>query len=185
MTQLTYEWTGVNEVVEALGKFGKGLTDLRGFLGPAATVIIESSQKNFEAGGRPKWPPLSPVTVLLRGKKLRGYREHKRGANKGRTTAASFNKYISGIKTLRDTGELMASIGSTGAGGIYNLSEKTVDVGTSLNYAALLQYGGTGSGFIKKQIPARPFLKVMPEDEVKILAFGDEFLAKLIKESGA
>jgi phage gpG-like protein len=126
-------------------------------------IVVESSQKNFIDGGRPKWPELSPITIALR----------RKGKGAGEP------------QPLRDTGVLMASIGNKSSIGIYVLKKDSLRLGTAVSYAAAHQDGVKSTkGFIKgKKIPARPFLVIQDEDETKILDLAGEFVDGLLKDN--
>lgn len=186
--QIHAEIKGLDGVLNRLERLKGGLQDLSPFLSQAGQVVVESSLRNFEVGGRPKWAPLSSVTLLLRGKGRSGFRIHKRDGNKGRVTKAAFDTYIAGAQTLRDTGILMASIGSKSGQGIYKLEKDSITIGTAVKYAAAHQdEEGVKStkGFIKgKRIPARPFMLLQPEDEARIYDMAVVFVDKRISEAG-
>ena len=52
------------------------------------------------------------------------------------------------------------------------IGNDAVEIGSSLEYAAMMQFGGTKAEFpqLWGDIPARPFLGVSAEDEVQVLA---------------
>ena len=182
--QVIVEIKGLDGAIKRLEAIDKGLTDLSPFFKQAGAAVVESSQANFRAGGRPKWQPLSPATVLLRARGRKGYREHKSGPNKGRVTPKTFDTFIAGMNTLRDTGLLMASVGSTSKGGIYKLTRGSITVGTALKYAAAQQEGVDNTkGLIKgKRIPPRPFLLLQPEEKQRIYSMAVRFVDKAIKQ---
>lgn len=176
---------GLEELFMGLDQMEEGLDDFTPFLKPAGMVLVASSQKNFQEGGRPKWAPLSPVTLLLRAKSKSGYRQHKRGPSKGRITRRTFEKYIAGAKTLRDTDILMASIGNSGKGGVQRLTKTSITVGTALEKAEYLQDGvkSTKGWIVGKKIPARPFMVAQDEDKRNIHDLGIKFVELRKKEA--
>ncbi len=175
---------GVDRQFRRLRGLDKELSDPTSFLKQAGVVLIDSSQKNIEAGGRPRWAPLSPVTVYLRARKRKGYREFKRGPNKGRVTEAAFNTEIAGISPLRDTGLLMASIGNSSRGGVYRLERGAITIGTKVKYAAPLHDGATTAGMIKgKKIPPRPFMFLSAADKRRIHGLAVTFVNNAIARS--
>ena len=176
MLEIKVNIDGVKREVARLHRIAGGLVDLSPFLKKAGVALVESSQKNFLVGGRPKWLPLSASTVEIRAKSKKSFRTHRRGLNKGRVTEKTFNKLIAGAKTLRDTGRLMASIGVPGKGGVYRLEPDSITIGTAVKYAEPQQRGATTKGFIKgKKIPPRPFLLVQPDDETNVIRLAREF----------
>ncbi len=58
------------------------------------------------------------------------------------------------------------------------IGDDTLEIGSSMNYAAMQQFGGNKSEFpfLWGDIPARPFLGISDEDEANILATIEEFL---------
>lgn len=177
---------GVDGVLQRLDRVDKGLNNQKPFLKQVGALLIASSQANFIAGGRPRWPALSETTLYLRARRMKDFRTHKSGPNKGRITEATFDKHIAGAKVLRDTGLLMASVGNTAKGGIYKLGDNAVTVGTKVRGAVAHQFGLTGtSGAIKgKKVPARPFLGFTEKDRVNTYDMAVVFVDKVIEEKG-
>ena len=62
------------------------------------------------------------------------------------------------------------------------IGDNTLEIGSSIQYAAMQQFGGTKSEFpfLWGDIPARPFLGISSEDEAKILSTIEEFLSDSI-----
>ena len=178
------EIEGLNETLGMLNSLDAGLRDREPFHKQAGLIVIAESQENFREGGNPKWAPLSQATLLLRARSKKGYRAHKRGANKGRVTKATFDKSISGAKVLRDTDILMASVGNASKGGIYEIDPAGITIGTALKQARYLQEGFETKGYIKgTKVPARPFLVVSINGERKILKAAEGFVRKRSKEA--
>lgn len=98
----------------ALVNMGKFATRPIKALKRIGVTMVMSTLKNFEAEGRPKWVPLSPMTLAMR-------------RNKNKMSA----------KILRDTGNLMNSI-------TYAIvdDDTGVQIGTNVKYAGTHQYGG-------------------------------------------
>ena len=82
-------------------------------------------------------------------------------------------KYRQGTP-LVDTENLMGSITSA-----YTNDEAIV--GTNEPYAAIHQFGGKAGRGRKTTIPARPFLKLTPEDELDIMEDIQAYFQRLIK----
>lgn len=154
-----------------LRRLQRRLGDLTPFFSRVGAHMITSIDRNFRAGGRPRWRPLSPVTIewaRRRHKGLRGIRDPNR--------------------PLVDTGRLK---GST----VFRAAPDHVRIGTNVVYGAIHQRGGrtrarhvpgvgvreharrapsgtlhTVRAHTRRQfvpgvrIPARPFLVVQPED---------------------
>lgn len=107
--------TGLKETTDALSNFGESLQNLVPFLKAAGLVMLESSQRNFMAGGRPGWAPLTPATIRRR---------------RGQGTP----------EPLRDTGVLMTSLAPLGAD-VFRLTPLSVEAGTNVPYAGYHQLG--------------------------------------------
>ena len=63
----------------------------------------------------------------------------------------------------------------------YNLiGNDTVEIGSTMEYAAMQQFGGTKAEFphLWGDIPARPFLGISSDDEEKILSIIQDYLAE-------
>ncbi|MEY8872777.1 phage virion morphogenesis protein [uncultured Haemophilus sp.] len=82
-------------------------------------------------------------------------------------------KYRQGTP-LVDTENLMGSITS-------DYTNDTAVVGTNEPYAAIHQFGGKAGRGRKTTIPARPFLKLTPEDEADIMEDIQAYFQRLIK----
>ena len=82
-------------------------------------------------------------------------------------------KYRQGTP-LVDTENLMGSITS-------DYTNDTAVVGTNEPYAAIHQFGGKAGRGRKTTIPARPFLKLTPEDESDIMEDIQAYFQRLIK----
>lgn len=82
-------------------------------------------------------------------------------------------KYRQGTP-LVDTENLMGSITS-------DYTNDTAVVGTNEPYAAIHQFGGKAGRGQKTTIPARPFLKLTPEDESDIMEDIQAYFQRLIK----
>lgn len=82
-------------------------------------------------------------------------------------------KYRQGTP-LVDTENLMESIDSA-------YDNDNAMVGTNVAYAAIHQFGGKAGRGKKVDIPARPFLKLTPEDEEDILQDVQDYFQSIIK----
>lgn len=184
MVIIHQEIDGMEEHLSKLDHLDKGLRDRTPLHKQAGLVVVAESQENFRAGGNPKWAPLTEATLLLRAQSKKGYRAHKRGANKGRVTKATFDKSIAGVKVLRDTDVLMASIGNASKGGIYEIDPAGITIGTALKQARYLHDGFETKGYIKgTKVPARPFLILSVKGKGRIFDLTEEFVRKREKEA--
>jgi phage virion morphogenesis protein len=73
--------------------------------------------------------------------------------------------------TLVDRGHLWHSI-------TYQVFQNTLSLGTNLKYAAIHQFGGRTGKNHSVLLPARPFLGVTDEDEVKVKRIMVEYIEK-------
>lgn len=78
-------------------------------------------------------------------------------------------------KPLVDEGSLAEQIS-------YAISGDILEIGSSMEYAAMQQFGGTKAEFpfLWGDIPARPFLGILAEDEAKILSTIEDYLTDSI-----
>jgi len=120
--------------------------DRRPLMKNIAGMMHNAVEENFAQEGRPKWIPLSPITIAARQKK--GYWPGQ---------------------ILQQTGKLAASISS------YADNDQAV-VGTNVVYAAIHQFGGKAGRGKKVNIPARPYLQLTDEDMEEILKAVKEYL---------
>jgi len=158
----------VRDAQAKLEGFERRARRLRPAMQVVAQIIRSSVLENFRVGGRPRWKPLSPVTLARR----RGKKKHT---------------------ILVDTGRLRASIAG-GAESVHEVGDTYARVGTNVIYAAVHQFGAKKGAFGTKKvrvrehyrrigrkrvlvrehlrtvkipwgdIPARPFLVVQEED---------------------
>jgi len=150
--QFKYDIQNLGPVLGTLRKVKNSVKHMRAFFKTAGGLIIESVTRNFMAGGRPKWEPLTPSTIRRR--------------RQGEGTGAP--------KPLRDTNVLMVSIGRPSKDGIFEVGNKEVTVGTNVPYARYHQFG-------TRHMPARPFMMVQKEDEQKIVQAALDEIKKAAK----
>ncbi|WP_311515274.1 phage virion morphogenesis protein [Oligella urethralis] len=141
----------VNEINDAFDTLVKGLRNTSPLMQEVAHVMNTAVSENFEHGGRPKW----------------------------------LGKWDGTASKLQDTGRLRNSITR-----IFDTT--TAVVGTNVIYAGIHQFGGAirpkrakalrFNGRFASQVtmPARPFLKLEPEDFQEIELIGQEYLQSLI-----
>lgn len=178
--QVHIEIQGLEGTLKRLDNLDHGLSDRTPFLRNAGTAVLESTQRNFREGGRPKWEPLSWVTPLLRAT------GRKNTVNRhGLVKQSAFEKYVLGAQVLRDTGVLMASIGNPSGGGIYDLQRDSITIGTALKQARPLQEGvaSTGGMIPGKRISPRPFMFLQPVDKSRIYDMAVRFVDQRVEEA--
>jgi len=67
--------------IRAVDLIGKQVKDMSKKLNDVGRLMIGSIHKNFDQGGRPKWPGLSPVTVAEKARKGKDRRPLIRSGN--------------------------------------------------------------------------------------------------------
>lgn len=182
----------VLNVMESMAARGISLAPLMGRIG---LELVASVHANFAAEGRPKWKPLSAKTVaayqaaaVQKAQATKRWKNVKTGKTRSKIESDRVQKDVGAHKLLVQTGELRNSI-MVGA-----VTDFSVEIGSPLPYARIHQLGGTiGAITIKprnkqalaiptaqgviirrsanipeRKIPARPYLKVQPEDVVLI-----------------
>lgn len=119
----------VTSAVEKALRYRELLSQMRDFTAPLKTAgvwMIKSVDKNFKEGGRPSSWVRSGASDMRSGwVKRKGGQEFVRG------------------QTLMKTGALRNSIVG-GPGGIYQLSENRLVIGTNIKYASVHQFGFDG-----------------------------------------
>jgi phage virion morphogenesis protein len=137
-------------VAELRGKL-EYMTPLMKIIG---AIIQASVQKNFEEGGRPKWAPLSPVTLLRR--KSSGGPLVVQGFAGGLLGSISYK--ATERKVTIGTNKIYGAVQQFGAGkGAFGQTSR----------GAPIPWG---------DIPARPYLMVQDEDWTEIGAEVKEYL---------
>lgn len=144
---------------------------------------VRQALTRLDAAGRDLKPAMSAIGSYLET----ATREHFQSgqAPDGAAWKPSIRALVTGGKTLFDTGRLAQSV-------VSEATDRAVEVGTNVIYAAIHQFGGTIRGkagklkfrlangqFVTKDavtIPARPFLGVSSEDEVEIREILADFL---------
>jgi phage gpG-like protein len=128
---------------------------LRPILTNIGQIMLDSTEKNFESGGRPKWEPLKAITLILRS-------HYKRGIGRPRKGVFA-SGFVGGTDPLIFTGRLKNA-------NRMKLYPNKVEVGPfGVDYAQVQQEGGFGVLFGKRtRIPARRFLRLTPEEKQQI-----------------
>ena len=138
------------EVESRLLDLAKRSEKLRPLMKNIAGVFAYSTEENFKNEGRPdKWTELSESTIKQRTK----------------------NKQWPGM-ILQVSGQLASSVNT------YYDNDSAV-IGSNLEYAAIHQLGGQAGRNKSVEIPARPYLQLIPEDFEEILSMTENFLGGL------
>lgn len=80
-----------------------------------------------------------------------------------------------GGQTLIDTGRLRGSIG-------YRATDRQVEIGTNVVYAAIHQFGGRAGRGLKVTLPARPFLPMRVDQIDDLDAIMNRFLERVLDD---
>ena len=161
---------GDEQLKRTLGAIGRFSRRPRLAMRDMGAVLEEQTEENFAAEGRPKWQPLSEVTIRARLGGKKAYRK-----DGGLRKSAERTKQL--MKILQDSGQLAASVHSQ-YGDDYTM------VGAARPYARIQQLGGKAGRGHKVTIPARPYLpfsadfKLQPEAEKALLKTGMEHLRR-------
>jgi phage virion morphogenesis protein len=136
-----------SQIRRALQQLQHAASDISPALREIREVTVESTKRRFETGTGPDgehWPLNSVLSTLLLDPEYGGKR---------------------GDKPLIDFGTLMDEIHGQLIG------NNTLEVGSTMEYAAMMQFGGTKAEFphLWGDIPARPFLGISDDDETEIM----------------
>jgi len=148
---------GVPELLKALRLISRQY-NARKLVNSLAEMMVNQQRAHFlqkrDSSGKP-WPPLAPLTILLRrigseGRSIRAARERKKGWKAWLFGAHGVGTGIGEPQPLRDTGRLFSSITKR-----VNVSKvrTSIEVGTSVKYALPQQFGATIKAGSPKQIP--------------------------------
>ena len=179
-------------VEAALDRLARAARDLRPAMRDIGGLLEKETDDNFRAQGRPHWKPLSQATILNR---LMG--KTKDGKSKGIASVlrkdgdlrpAARRKLEGGLAILQDTGALRSSIRVYSDSDSVTIGAARVKTkaGTTMEYAAIHQFGGMAGRGKKVRIPARPFIPVdrdgnlSPEAERGVLAAIYDHLAESV-----
>ncbi len=139
--------------------------------------VAESTKLRFVSQTAPdgsRWAPNSPVTILryldlktrkkdkqgnATGERVKGYFREDGRVGAGGAALVSGKRILFGI-----SGSLHHEID-------YNLAPGSVLIGSTMEYGAMMQFGGTRAQFphLWGDIPARPFIGLSADDERNIL----------------
>ncbi len=155
------------QLVEALTRLERAGGDLKPAMRKIAQTLAKVTEDNFAAEGRPKWKPLSEVTVHMR---LGGSKAYKKD---GKLTKAAQRRQDAGFRILQDTGQLASSITT-------QADSQRAAIGSNLVYAAIHQFGGDAGHGRKVAIPARPYLPITEDGTLQEEA-RDEVLEAVLR----
>jgi phage gpG-like protein len=168
-------------VIDALDRLAKAAANPRPALLAIGESLVVSTKKRFESSTAPdgtRWTPNSPVTYSLM---VNGFGKHRQGFSKsnfgksGRVNAKGGARLAGKKPLIGQTGSLSGNI-------TYEADGNGLRVGSTMEYAAMQQFGGKKSQFpnLLGDIPARPFLGVSDADEKMILGTVSEYLSNVV-----
>jgi|SRR5215831_14057125 len=118
------------------------------------------------------------ATDMLRIEKMVFQRSGARGGSRWKSLAESTIRKKGSTKILRDTYDLMRSVSERGAAHqILKVDKNSVELGTDRPWAFVHQYGS--KGFSKT--PARPFMRLLPQDEIRWRGMILDYLTETLK----
>jgi phage gpG-like protein len=155
--------------------------DIRSFREPLLAsvreVMVPSIRRNFDEGGRPAWEPLSDVTVKIRG--TAGPILNRTGTLRSVATQINIWTITRTSAVIRDLPQKAwyGKVHQAGSGGSMKalVLKNKGDVGAASREYQYLARQGVGHD--EGEVPARPFLMIQPEDDVKIRELFLEWLA--------
>ena len=165
------------EVQAMFARIQRHLGDLTPAMKVIGQIVRTSVVRNFEVGGRPKWKPLSPVTLALRRGTKVLYRQGMAGGLMGSIHAKHYkNRAVIGTNKIyaavHQFGAKKGSFGQFTANikaHMRKMGSKQVQVRAHTR-SVKLPWG---------DIPARPYLMVQDEDWVEIReALGDYIVGR-------
>lgn len=164
------------------------------YTGTAQLLVEREQRRHFSEQRAPDgtgWAPLSPLTLALsQGQARQKIRRGKQKTARVRRTGSS--------RILTDTGLLMRSVTTGGAGAVRRQTGSAIEVGTRVPYAAVHQFGiripvtpkmrgylsaMLGRWFTAPQvtIPARPFLGMSARGRKELMQAARWHMERVLK----
>jgi phage gpG-like protein len=143
----------------ALKALGAAAGDLSAAFDDAGMSLTIAAQRRFENEVDPAgvpWAPLSEVTLALR--RRRGVAKEMAGSKANKGKAAARARAESKVSALLGAAKILQQDGHLKGGVSHGFGADFVQVGTDRVYGRIQHLGGPTKGFIKGEIPARPFL---------------------------
>ena len=140
-----------DEIRPLLIELKRRMGDLSPLMKNVGETVLTSIRKNFEVGGRPKWPGLKLSTI------------------KQRTAQGHWPGKI--LVRHGISGGLLGSIS-------YRAESDRVVLSANKIYAAIHHFGGMAGRGQKVTIPARPYMLVQSEDWAEIKNLAGLYLTK-------
>jgi phage gpG-like protein len=145
----------------ALKALGAAAGDLSAAFDDAGMSLTVAAQRRFENEVDPAgvpWAPLSEVTLALR--RRRGVAKEMAGskAKTDKGKAAARARAENKVGALLAAAKILHQDGHLKGGVSHRFGADFVEVGTDRVYGRIQHLGGPTKGFIKGEIPTRPFL---------------------------
>ena len=192
MVTIYVKTQGQDAVMNVIADMAARGVNTKPLMGKIGHIILASTTRNFENEGRPeKWRPISEMTreiyegrILEKLAASKGYQKLKKEETR-RKWEGTFRTRHAG-RILQREGDLRKSLV------IGQITNSSVEVGSSLPYARIHQLGGeikpkskkellvpVGDRYLKLKkvtIPARPYLVLQTEDETFIMRATKDYL---------
>lgn len=161
----------------ALTRVGQNGADLRPMLGDVGELLTETTKQRFETSKAPdgsSWAPNQPSTLDAYLGQFKGsFGKTGRLTKKGAQRAAAKKPLIGETRSLSTTIH-------------YVLGANSVEIGSSLVYAAVQQLGAAARSFSGGKspwgdIPARPFLGLSDQDQAGVLQIAGDHLLEGVR----
>lgn len=148
MIRIRVEDNGVQSAIAALSARIKNLKPAFAEIGEE---IAGTVREGFSASQSPwgaRWKSIGQSAIM-------GRLAHRKDSfgKRGKITAKGRGYLTGGVQPLLDTGRLRNSI-------TYRASGSGVEIGTTVPYAAIHQFGGMAGRRRRANIPARPFMPI-------------------------
>lgn len=157
-----------DEIETGLARISASLGDLTELMQDIGELLANSTEERFQEGAGPDgtpWAPKSQTTID----------RYRTNESLGTNASIPFQPLIGASRRL--SSEIH-----------YQVTARSVEIGSSLIYAAVQQFGAGKGAFGTAAnnspipwgpIPARPFIGVSDEDETAVVATVDEWLARI------
>ncbi len=180
------------EILQKIQRLQHTGSDLKSAMEDIGEYIVRSTKKRFSEGKAPDgtpWKPNTEATILAFLSRRAGGSTRRRGEKAGNY----YNK--DGRLNKRGAGVVMGKkplIGESkrlGTGIHYRADANSVAVGSSLEQAAVMQFGAKKGEFGRTSrgasipfgdIPARPYLGLSDDDKSKVMEILQEHLAAIM-----
>lgn len=158
------------EVNRLFAELVRRATDLRPLMQDLGEYLAESTKQRFATSTAPdgsRWAPNAQATYLAYLGAFKGSFGKGGKITKGGAARASGKKPLIG-ETRRLSSEIQ-----------YRADATSVEVGSSLVYSAIHQFGGQAGRGGTTRIPARPYLGLSAEDDEAVRGIAGKYLSDI------